>query len=310
MAASFVDWSDHLQMKGRIQMAVLPFLHRCFSLVALVLLSLGKPLMVIGSLDSVAVEEQQHCRQHQQEGKQKPYHQPHLTVILDRSTVHTAAESWLLAEGWCPATVTVAVPITVTHPFAVTACNASLQLGKRGILASAVSAHLSLSTLGAGHDEAGVGQVTLAVLGAVDVGATALHLNAVCLDGGVNGHSIGAFGLLGSTVALDLTTLGITFLTLHVVAMFILPTVPKSISCCIDIFKTGIMGWSGSIAPELQALLFMGEAHAVVAVCHSVLTGGTVQQVDIGGTVRRGPGAVLWQVTSPCWPPAHGTSLL
>lgn len=27
VAASLVDWSDHLQVKGRIQMAVLPFLH-------------------------------------------------------------------------------------------------------------------------------------------------------------------------------------------------------------------------------------------------------------------------------------------
>lgn len=227
MAAGFVDWSNHLQVKGRIQMAVLSFLHRCFRLVALVLLSLGKPLMVIGSLDPVAVEEQQHYRQDQQEGKQQPHHQPHLTVILDRSTVHAAAESWLLTEGWSPAAITVAVPITVTHPFAMTACNASLQLGKRGILASAVSAHLALSTLGAGHDKARVGQVALAVLGAVDVGATTLHLDAARLDGGVDGHGVGAFGFLGSTVALDLTTLGITLLTLHVVAMSIFPTVPK-----------------------------------------------------------------------------------
>lgn len=48
-------------------------------LVALVLLSLGKPLMVIGSLDPVAVEEQQRCRQDHQEGKQQPHHQPNLT---------------------------------------------------------------------------------------------------------------------------------------------------------------------------------------------------------------------------------------
>lgn len=70
--------------------------------------------------------------------------------------------------------------------------------------------NLALSTFGAGHDEAGVGQVALAVLGAVDVGAPALHLDAVCLDGGVDGHGIGAFGLLGGAVALDLTTFGIT----------------------------------------------------------------------------------------------------
>ena len=69
---------------------------------------------------------------------------------------------------------------------------------------------LALSTLGAGHDEAGVGQVALAVLGAVDVGAAALHLDAARLDGGVDGHGVGAFGLLGGAVALDLTTLGIT----------------------------------------------------------------------------------------------------
>lgn len=70
--------------------------------------------------------------------------------------------------------------------------------------------NLALATLGTGHYEAGVGQVTLAILGAVDVGAAALHLNAPCLDGCVDGHSISAFGLLGSTVALDLPTFGIT----------------------------------------------------------------------------------------------------
>ncbi len=65
-----------------------------------------------------------------------------------------------------------------------------------------------------------------------------------------------------------------------------------------------------TVAPELQALLFVGEAHPIVAVGQSVLTGGAVQQVDIGRTVRRGPGTVLWQVTCSRWPPAHGTCLL
>ena len=72
------------------------------------------------------------------------------------------------------------------------------------------STDLSLSTLGASHDKAGVRQVTLAVLSAVNIGATALLLSATCLDSCVNGNSIGAFGLLGSTVTLDLTTLSIT----------------------------------------------------------------------------------------------------
>lgn len=64
-----------------------------------------------------------------------------------------------------------------------------------------------------------------------------------------------------------------------------------------------------TVAPQLQALLLVGETHAVVAVGQSVLTGGAVQQVDVGRTVRRRPGAVLWQVTGPCWTPAHGTCL-
>lgn len=41
----------------------------------------------------------------------------------------------------------------------------------------------------------------------------------------------------------------------------------------------------------------MREAHAGVAVRPIVLTGRTVQQVDVGGTVRGGAGAVLWEVT-------------
>lgn len=38
-----------------------------------------------------------------------------LTVILHRSTVHTASQPWFLTEGWCPASVTVAVTVAVTH---------------------------------------------------------------------------------------------------------------------------------------------------------------------------------------------------
>lgn len=73
--------------------------------------------------------------------------------------------------------------------------------------------NLALSTLGAGHHEAGIRQVSLAILSAVDIGATTLHLDAACLNGGVYGHGVGAFGLLGSAVALDLATLGITVQT-------------------------------------------------------------------------------------------------
>lgn len=76
--------------------------------------------------------------------------------------------------------------------------------------------------------------------------------------------------------------------------------------------------WSGlwddilliTIAPELQALLFVREAHAIVAVGQSILARGAIQQVDVGRTVRRCPGAVLWQIAGPFWPSAHGTSLL
>lgn len=73
----------------------------------------------------------------------------------------------------------------------------------------ALGTDLSFSTLGASHDEAGVGQVALAVLGAVDEGAAAFDLDAVRLDGGVDGHGVGAFGFLGSAVALNLPTFGV-----------------------------------------------------------------------------------------------------
>lgn len=70
--------------------------------------------------------------------------------------------------------------------------------------------NLALSTLGTSHDKAGVRQVTLAILSAVNIGATALNLNATRLDGCVDGNGVGAFGLLGSAVALNLATFGIT----------------------------------------------------------------------------------------------------
>lgn len=103
-------------------------------LVALVLISLGKPLMVVRSLDPVTIEEHQNGRQNHQEGKKEPNHQSRLTVILDGSTVHTATKSWLFTERWCPATITVAVSITVTHLcttqthyVATGKCNAKMQ---------------------------------------------------------------------------------------------------------------------------------------------------------------------------------------
>ena len=68
---------------------------------------------------------------------------------------------------------------------------------------------LALVTLGAGHDQARVREVPLAVLGGVDVGAPALHLHAVRTDSGVDGHGVGALGLLGGTLALDLAAFGI-----------------------------------------------------------------------------------------------------
>ncbi len=69
---------------------------------------------------------------------------------------------------------------------------------------------LPLSTLGARHDQSRVWKIALPILGAVNICAPALHLNAVCTDSGVYGHSIGALWFLGSTVALYLTTFGIT----------------------------------------------------------------------------------------------------
>ena len=64
------------------------------------------------------------------------------------------------------------------------------------------------------------------------------------------------------------------------------------------------------MAPELQALLFVRQAHAVVAVGAAVLAGGAVQQVDIGGAVGRGAGAVFGKVACPRRASAHGARLL
>lgn len=65
-----------------------------------------------------------------------------------------------------------------------------------------------------------------------------------------------------------------------------------------------------TIAPQLQTLLFMGEAHAIVTVGQSILAGGAIQQVDVCRTVRRGTSAVFGKVTSPRWPSTHSTCLL
>lgn len=68
---------------------------------------------------------------------------------------------------------------------------------------------LPLATFGARYDEAGVGQVTLPLLGCVDERAPALDVQAVPTDGGIDGHGVGPLRLLGSAVALNLATLGI-----------------------------------------------------------------------------------------------------
>lgn len=68
---------------------------------------------------------------------------------------------------------------------------------------------LSLATFGACYDETRVWQVTLPLLGCVDVSAPAFDIQAVPTDGCVYGHSVGTLWLLGSAVALNLATLGI-----------------------------------------------------------------------------------------------------
>lgn len=52
-----------------------------------------------------------------------------------------------------------------------------------------------------------------------------------------------------------------------------------------------------TVAPQLQALLLVSEAHAVVAVSVAVLTRGSVQEVHVRGAVGRSARAVLWEVT-------------
>ena len=74
---------------------------------------------------------------------------------------------------------------------------------------TATTTCLPLSTLGAGHDEARVREVPLSILGGIDICPPALHLHAICTDGGVYGHCVGALRLLGRAVALDLPALGV-----------------------------------------------------------------------------------------------------
>lgn len=65
--------------------------------------------------------------------------------------------------------------------------------------------------------------------------------------------------------------------------------------------QEGSLTWS----PQLDTLLLVRHAHAVVAVGLPVRTSRAVQQVHIGGAVRRSPGAVLWEVARPSWLSAH-----
>lgn len=64
-----------------------------------------------------------------------------------------------------------------------------------------------------------------------------------------------------------------------------------------------------TIAPQLQALLLVSEAHAVIAVGVTVLAWGSIQEVNVGGAVGWSTRAVLWEVTWASCTTAHRTCL-
>lgn len=51
------------------------------------------------------------------------------------------------------------------------------------------------------------------------------------------------------------------------------------------------------MAPQCYALLLMSLTNAIITVAVHVVAGMAIVEVDIGGTVRTGTGAELWQIT-------------
>lgn len=65
-----------------------------------------------------------------------------------------------------------------------------------------------------------------------------------------------------------------------------------------------------TVAPQLQALLLVSEAHAVIAVGVAILAWRSIQEVNVRGAVRWSTCAVLGEVTWASCTTAHCTCLL
>lgn len=224
-------------------------------------------------------------REKEQEDEQNCYQDGFMIVMLHGAAVHAASQARLLTVWRSPTCIAVAVLVAVANPVAVAPGNALFQLKKGGILAPAVFANHSISTFCPRHHQPRVGQVFFIILGSVHVGAPALHLSPIEADGSVNGDSVGPLGFLGRALALDLATHGISLVTLHVAPLAVFATVAIGVASHVHILETGSWGWPGSWSPELDTLLVVGHAHAVVAVCLPISTGRAIQQVHIGWAV-------------------------
>lgn len=75
-------------------------------------------------------------------------------------------------------------------------------------------------------------------------------------------------------------------------------------------------GFPPTLAPQCDTLLLVSLADTVITVTVHVVAGMAVMQVDIGGAVRAGTSAELWQITrvtgftalSACWLQLHSAS--
>lgn len=157
-----------------------------------------------------------------------------------------------------------------------------------------------MATLGPSHHQAGVQHVTLLLGTSIDVGAPTSDLPSIYHNDGVDGHCIRLQGPGLGTLTLDLATLGISHVALLVFPIHVLPTVSKGVPCHIHLLEAEIRSRPGSRAPQLLALLLVGEAHAIVAVGLAVLARGAVHLVEVGGALGGLARAELWEVALPC----------
>lgn len=197
----------------------------------------------------------------------------------------------------------VAVLAVVTHPSLVTLLHTLLNAEDACVLTATIEANFSICTLGAGKHKPGVREVIAQVhVGPAAQNPTSFLQWDVCFYGDGIGTNDGP---AGTSLTLDFSTFSISHLAFGKGTLGVFATVAVRVTCRVDSLKADPGGRFSTWSPERDALLLVGLTDAIVAVAVHPLTRVPVVQVHVGGAVRAGPRAELWEVAGVARVPAR-----